>query len=219
MSLRLFRITEFAQSLLTPSAQRRAMHPASLLLLASVWLAVLGNLPLYRALLHLSTSGGTRAWLVLSFALLAIALLGIMLSLLNWQPLLRPVIIALLWFSALNSLLLWTGSTHLKLIAPAAYWSPLLKHLLQLPWWQPVLVLGVLALVPTLWLWPRRLQRLVLMQRLPQNIVLILLFLGLLLLVFLSGRTSLLPMLQEQPQWLDLFSPFNTLLSLRAVAG
>ena len=51
--------------------------------------------------------------------------------------------------------------------------------------------------------------------RLPQNLLLALFFSCLLATIWFAGRGALLPLLQEQPRWLELLSPFNTLLSLR----
>jgi glucan phosphoethanolaminetransferase (alkaline phosphatase superfamily) len=215
MALRLFHITEFAQSMLTPAAQREAWHPARLLLLASVWLALAGNLPLWRELTRLPMDGGQLLWIGLCFGLLITAALGALFSLLNWPWLLKLAITVLLWLSACNSLLLWTGPAGLHLSLQAADWQPLSAQLRALPLWQPLLAFGLLGLAPSLWLWQVRLRRVALLHRLPQNLLLLVLSCGLLALGWYAARQALLPLLQEQPRWLDLLSPFNTLLSLR----
>lgn len=215
MGLRLFHITEFAQSMLTPAAQRESRHPALLVLLASLWAAVLGNLPLWRELARLPMDAGPLLWLGLCFALLTATVLGIALSLLNWPGLLRTVITVLLWLVALNTLLLWAGHGALQLSLQPAIWKAALAQLRALPTWQLLLGLGLLALAPTVWLWQLRMRRVALLHRLPQNLLLAVVFAGLLALAWLGGRQALLPLLQEQPRWLELSSPFNTLLSLR----
>lgn len=215
MSLRLFHITEFADSMLTPAAQREARHPALLLLLASLWLALAGNVPLWRELSRLPMDGGSFVWIALCFALLTTAALGLLLSLLNWPWLLKGVITLLLWLSAFNSLLLWNGQAYLNAGFMTQGWPAMLGPLKALPIWQPILTLGLLALAPSLWVWQVRLRRVALPTRLPQNLLLALLFSCLLAAVWFAGRGALLPLLQEQPRWLELLSPFNTLLSLR----
>ena len=215
MGLRLFHITEFAQSMLSPAAQRESHHPAMLLLLASLWLAVAGNFPLWRELARLPMDGGQLLWIGLCFGLLTLAVLGTLLSALNWPGLLRIVITLLLWLSALNSVLLWAGHPALHLSLQPAHWPPLLSQLRAIALWQLLLVFGLLALAPTLWLWQVRVRRVALLHRLPQNLLLLAIFAGLLALVWLLARQSLLPLLQDQPRWLELLSPFNTLLSLR----
>ena len=213
MGLRLFHITEFAQSMLSPSAQRESRHPALLLLLASLWLAVAGNLPLWRELVRLPMDGGQLLWVALCFGLLTTAVLGMLLSVLNWPWLLKLVITGLLWLGALNTVLLWAGHAPLRL-SPGT-WPPLLAQVRALPLWQSLLVAGLLALAPSLWLWSVRLRRVALLHRVPQNLVMLALFALVLAGIWFSGRAALLPLLQDQPRWLELLSPFNTLLSLR----
>lgn len=215
MGLRLFHITEFAQSMLSPAAQRESRHPALLLLLASLWLALAGNFPLWRELARLPIDGGQLLWLGLCFALLTTALLGALLSLCNWPGLLRSLIIVLLWLTALNSLLLWSGHGALRPSLQPASWQTLITQLRAIPVWQQLLVFGLLALAPTVWLWQVRLRRVAFMYRLPQNLVLLVLFTALLALVWFGARQALLPLLQDQPRWLELLNPFNTLLSVR----
>lgn len=215
MGLRLFHITEFAQSMLSPAAQREARHPALLVLLASLWLALAGNLPLWRELARLPMDSGSLLWIGLCFGLLTTAVLGALLSLLNWPGLLRSLITVLLWLTALNSLLLWSGHAALRLSLQPAAWLPMIAQLRAISMWHQLLVFGVLALVPSWWLWQVRLRRVALLNRLPQNLLLLVLFTALLALIWFGARQAMLPLLQDQPRWLELLSPFNTLLSLR----
>lgn len=215
MSLRLFHITEFADSMLTPAAQREARHPALLLLLASFWLALAGNFPLWRELSRLPMEGGTFVWIALCFALLTAAALGLLLSLLNWPWLLKAVITLLLWLAALNTLLLWAGHAYLSTGVIPQGLPTVVAQLKALSLWQLLLVPGLLALAPSLWMWQLSLRRVALPSRLPQNLLLALLCTCALAAVWFAGRGALLPLLQDQPRWIELISPFNTLLSLR----
>lgn len=215
MSLRLFHVTEFAQSMLSPADQREARHPAQLLLWASLWLALAGNLPLWRELIRLPMDGGSLLWIGLCFALLATAALGALLSLLNWPWLLKVVITLLLWLVALNSLLLWAGHGYLSASLQPGKVQAVWVQLRAQPLWQPLLAFGLLAVVPSVWMWQLSLRRVALSSRLPQNMLLLLIFVCLLGLVWFLGKSALLPLLQDQPRWLELLSPFNTLLSLR----
>lgn len=215
MGLRLFHITEFAQSMLSPAAQREARHPALLLLLASLWLALAGNLPLWRELWRLPMSTGSLLWISLCFVLLTAAALGALFSLLNWSWLLRPVITLLLWLVACNTVLLWAGHSYLQAGMLPSGWRPVLAQLRAVPLWELLLAFGLLALLPTVLLWTSSLRRIALTHRVPQNLLLLVSFLVLLGLVWFVGRSALLPLLQDQPRWLELLTPFNTLLSLR----
>jgi glucan phosphoethanolaminetransferase (alkaline phosphatase superfamily) len=215
MSLRLFHITEFADSMLTPAAQRDARHPAFLILLASLWLALAGNVPLWRELSRLPMETGSLIWIILCFALLTTSALGLLLTLLNWPWLLKGVLTLLLWLTALNTVLLLSGHAYLNIGVTAQGLPALLTALRTPPLWQTLLLLAVLALVPSLWIWALRLRRIPALVRLPQNLLLALLCTCVLGLVWFAGSSALLPLLQDQPRWLELLSPFNTLLSLR----
>lgn len=215
MSLRLFHVTEFAQSMLSPADQREARHPAQLLLLASLWLALAGNFPLWRELARLPMDFGSQLWIALCFGLLTTAALGALLSLLNWSWLLKLGITGLLWLVALNTLLLWAGHSYLSASLKPGTLQTIWTQLRAMPLWQPLVVFGLLALAPSVWMWQLSLRRIALASRLPQNLLLLLVFVCLLGGVWFLGKTALLPLLQDQPRWLELLSPFNTLLSLR----
>lgn len=214
MALRLFHITEFAQSMLSPAAQREARHPVRVLVLAAVWLALAGNLPLWRALASLPGSALQLLGLGLCLALLLSCLLAALLALLNWPGPLRPLVTALLALAGFNTLALLAGQ-------PALHAATALPQLLSLPALlralgsgSSALVLGLLLALPALWLWSRRLRRQPLWQRLAQNLLLAAASLGIAALLWWLGQTALLPLLQDQPRWLALLTPLNTLLSL-----
>jgi len=215
MALRLFHITEFAQSMLSPAAQREARHPARLILWSAAWIAIVGALPLWRELAQLPMDAGALLWSGLSLLLLAIAVLVTALCVTNWPGLLRLVILLALWVSACNTVLLWTGHGHLRITAQMSFWRSALEQLTAIPTWKSVLAFGLLALLPTVMIWRTRLRRVPAMHRLAQNLLLIVSFALLFGLVWLMARGTLLPLLQNQPRWLELLSPFNTLLSLR----
>lgn len=213
MGLRLFHITEFAQSRLSPAAQRAARHPATVLFFASLWLALVGNLPLWRELARQPMDGSQLFWIGLCFALLTTFALAALLSSLNWAWLLKPVITLLLCLAAINSLLLWSGNGDKGFFQLSLLESSLVR-LHGLLTWPLLLTTSGLAGLPALLLWQTRLRRIPLSHKLPQNILLLLVFIALLVIVWFSGQQMLLPLLQDQPRWLELLTPFNTLLSL-----
>ncbi|MCA3236806.1 MAG: phosphoethanolamine transferase domain-containing protein [Curvibacter sp.] len=215
MALRLFHVTEFAHTMLSPAEQRDARHPSLLILLASLWLVLAGNLPLWRELARLPMDADSLMWIALCFALITAAALGLLLSLLNWPWVLKLSVTLLLWLAALNTVLLWAGHAYLSAAAVPQVLPAVLAQLRSLPLWQTALTFLVLAALPMVWVWRLSLRRVALPMRLPQNLLLALLFTCLLAAVWLAGRDALLPLLQDQPRWLELLSPFNTLLSLR----
>lgn len=210
MGLRLFHITEFAQSALTPTAQREASHPCRLLLVAGLWLAIAGNLPLWRELSRLPMDAGPLLWIGLCMALLSAGTLAALLTLVNWPWLLKLAVTLLWWLAVLNTALLWHAEAS-ALLQPG--WRAALAQLLQGSRWQ-LAAFGILAFLPALLLWRTRIRRVSLPHLLPQNILCLLLCSSFVVLVWFAGRQSLLPLLQDQPRWLELLNPFNTLLNL-----
>lgn len=215
MALRLFHITEFAHSMLSPAEQRDARHPALLLLVASLWLALAGNFPLWRELARVPMDATTFSWIAICFASITAAALGLLLSVLNWPWLIKVVVTLLLWLAALNSLLLWAGHAYLTAAMVPQGLPVLLAQLRAMPLWQTALVLAGVALLPSIWVWRLSLRRVALPIRLTQNLLMALLCACLLAGFWFAGQNALLPLLQDQPRWLELISPFNTLLSLR----
>lgn len=218
MGLRLFHTTEFAQSSVSLASQRSSWHPTTVLVLICLWLTLAGNMPLWREISRApeaALAGHGAFTLGLYFALLCLSALGLLLTALNWAPLLKTAITLLLWLTALNAQLLWTGQTALLLDTAHLHGNlgTLITHVSTLAWWQHLLWLGVLALLPTLWLWNLNIRWVRLSRRFPQNLLLALIWTGALVAIWLIGRNSLLPLLQNT-RWIDLLSPFNTLLSL-----
>jgi glucan phosphoethanolaminetransferase (alkaline phosphatase superfamily) len=218
MALRLFHVTEFAQSTLSPAAQRSSWHPTTVLTLISLWLTVAGNLPLWREIARapdaaLAGHGGFSLGLYL--ALLCFTTLGLLLTVLNWAPLLKLSATVLLWLCAVNAELLWTGQTILRwdLAHLQSNLGPLITHLSRQTWWQHLLFLGLLAALPSLWLWNLNIRRVRLGRRLPQNLLLALVWAAALAALWFIGRNAFLPLLQTT-HWGDWLSPFNTLLGL-----
>lgn len=213
MGLRLFHVTEFAQSALTPTAQREASHPCRLLLLASLWLAIAGNLPLWRELSRLPMDLSQLLWIGLCIVLLSTGAMAALLTLINWPWLLKLAVTTLWWLAVLNTALLWhaEASTPSALLQPG--WRAALAQLLRGSHWQ-LAAFGILAFLPALMLWRATMRRVSLPHLLPQNILCLLLCCSFVVLVWFAGRQSLLPLIQDQPRWLELLNPFNTLLNL-----
>jgi len=215
MGLRLFHITEFAQSMLSPAAQREARQPALVVVLTACWLVTAGNVPLWRALAT-ALPDNVPQWVGSSvcLGLVLAGLLATMLALLNWPGVLRPLITALLGLAAYNTLALLAAQPALHASTAWTQLSAAPSLVRSLGDWSGALILGIVTLAPMIWLWSRRLRRLPLGQRLLHNLLLATTALATAALAWWLGRPSLLPLLQQQPGWLELISPINTLLSL-----
>ncbi|MEO6623618.1 MAG: phosphoethanolamine transferase domain-containing protein [Burkholderiaceae bacterium] len=142
MSLKLFRSTEFAQSRsFSPQVQRRAVHPVWLLVAAGFWIAVPGNWALWSALAR--TPGfepGAAMWIGVRIALLIAVASTALLCLLMWR---------------------WTTKLAVSLALIATALAGLPEPVVSPPlYWQSVLYVLIVAVLPCVWLWRTPLQRL-----------------------------------------------------------
>ena len=84
-------------------------HPAKLLTMFSLWFATLGNLPLWLEFARLPEMNDWRAvWFTLSFAVLIAAMFMMLLSLLNWRWVIKPVIALMLLAAAFGGYFMFT---------------------------------------------------------------------------------------------------------------
>jgi lipid A ethanolaminephosphotransferase len=213
MSLRLFHITEFAESrLLSPASQRNAVHPYVVVLLFSLWMASVCNLPLWQALLRLSDSDSGKVWWIgIGLALMMASALVMLLSLLTWHRVLKISLTLLLMLVALNAYFMLTqhvfidASMIMRIVRnPGTQLRALLN-------WQFLLIVSLLGVLPAVVLWRMPLRRTPLMQNLAQNLAV---FVGACLVLaglWLYTHQTVASLISNQPQLRQLFNPFNTL--------
>lgn len=213
MSVRLFHVTEFAESaFLSPQVQREACHPFLLILMASVWLAAATNLPLWFTLMR--DAGGNTAtpwWLAPGLLLLMTLVLCAGLGLLAWRWTLKPALVLLLLLAAVN--------THLLLKHGLYFDAAALARLSQASWpevrafvgWQFLATVLILGVLPAVLAWRLPVRRRTPWQNLWQNAVFLLAIGGLLLGWWRLATPELFDFAGSQQARLN---PFNSLFSL-----
>jgi lipid A ethanolaminephosphotransferase len=217
MRLRLFHITEYAQSqFLSPETQRQSSHPWVILLVSSLWLAIPGNWVLWHTLLNLpGHSIGDKPWfLIVSLALMLTFAISLLLCVVNWHLTLKPVITLMLLLAAINTEGMLTQDKLLD--------ANLLSQVLQAPSaqvraifnWRFFTILMLLCVAPAIWLWRTAVRRFTLVPNLIQNIFFALIVSGLLIGLWLANQHDLTALMQNQPKLGALINPFNTLQSL-----
>jgi lipid A ethanolaminephosphotransferase len=220
MSVKLFRHTGFPSSRLprqkTGAARpAQGLHPAWLLVLACTALTLIGNLPLWQALAHLpQMSAMARLGFGLAMALMLNATLALLLGLLNWRWLLRPLLSVLLLCSALSS--------HYMLRYNVVIDTPMVLNLLQTnptevrDLLSPALLLQVLVLgllpIWLLWRWPLR--RLSWKRQLLSNGLTVLASAAVLVGVMLLSFQTLASVMRNHTQLRYLINPLNTVYAL-----
>lgn len=150
MALKLFRSTGYS-SILAPGETHLARHPAWLALAVSLWAGFACNVLLWRAVAALPDSAALPRALLLG-AFIAAAC-GLVLGLLGWRKTLKPAATVLLFAAGLSACAIWGQALPLDSIAEVRVSRLLLPSWATLLRWQVSLLLVVLAVVPTIWVW------------------------------------------------------------------
>ena len=167
--------------------QRPARSATTVVILSSLWLAVLGNLALWKTLMGLpDLTGWHGVGFGVAFALIIACMVTVVLSLFAWRLTLKPAVTLLLLLAAF--------ATHYMLMYGVVVDTPMLINVLQtdtreardqLSWRLLFTVLG-LAVLPMVWLWRQRISTVGFGKQLLRNVGL---FVGALVLAF--GTTQL----------------------------
>ncbi len=134
-----------------------AWHPGTLLLLLSLWLALAGNLPLWRALSILPETAGWRGLLFsLGLAAWIAAALMALLSLLAWPRLVKPLAVVLLLATATSTYFMLQYNVVIDPTMMANVFNTDAREVRDLVSWQLLLSFVLLAALPLWWLSRRR---------------------------------------------------------------
>lgn len=213
MTLKLFHITEFAESaLLSPATQRESSHPHGLVLATGFWLAIAYNLPLWRELSRLpGLASGQLWWLGASWGLMMALALCALLSLLTWRRILKPVITLLLLLAALNSHLMLTQGTFLDANAFDRFRHISWSDVRGFANWQLLATIVLLAVLPAAWLWRTPVRRIPVPRSLLLNAGFFIAACALLAGLWAVSGKDVSALLEQQPQLRRLSNPFNSL--------
>ncbi len=194
-------------------------HPLWLIVLASVWMASLGNLALWQELLQMPGLAMARTLAFsLGFSVVIAALLAAVISLLAWRWTLKPVLLILLLIAA--------ASTHFMLSYHIVIDSTMLLNVAQS---NPLeardllnsrLLLSVLVLagLPGLWLLRRPARRLPLLRQAMGNGILFLASCGLAVGLGWWMFQDLSSLMRNRTELRFMVNPLNTLYALGELA-
>lgn len=216
MSLKLFHITEFAESaMLTPERQRQSLPPVFVVGFASLWLGLVCNYPLWHRLAQLPLDGQTLVWLGVRLGLLMVFTTMLLLSLLCWRYLFKTALSVLLLLAGLNCGVMLALGQPLDLTAGATA----LAAQLRLAYSGQLAGLFVaLGLLPALWLWRQPLRRVPLLANLLLSSLVLLLSGALLAGCWWLSQPDLPDLLRSQPALQQLLNPWASLLGLASEA-
>jgi lipid A ethanolaminephosphotransferase len=196
------------------------LHPHALIVAASLWMATLGNVALWRELLQLHLLDG---WRGVGFALatltLIAALLTGLLGLVAWRSTLKPVLTLLLLVTAC--------SAHFMLTYHVVLDTTMVTNVLQtnpgeardLASWRFAFTVLVLGVVPSVWIWRTPLRSLAWPRRVAQNLALIAASLVLAVGALLAAYQPLASAMRNHRHVRHLVSPLNTVQALGQIAA
>ena len=219
MSLFLSRL-QSSSSFTSAASAPRALHPASVVVVISVWLASVCNVPLWRELAALPGQNSLRGWgFALAFAVIVAAGNAAVLSLLAWRFTLKPAVTVLLLMAGFGAYFMLAYGIVIE--------ASMLTNVLQtdlheardlLTWRLPATVLA-LAAPPLLWLYPRPLRRLGAWRQLWHNALLLAAAIGVvvgsLLLVFQDFSSTM----RNHTKLRYLINPLNSVYALGDIAA
>ena len=230
MSLKLFRVTEFAESVLfTPEAQRNAVHPATIVVVTALWLASVGNLALWQSLwqtLVLSLPQGLDAGLgqgspasLLALPVLLLAVMLVPVTVVCWRWTLKPGITVLLFASAVGTCVLWqqqaTGAT--AGVTPALLTQLMLgpdRTLGQFFNWECALTVLLVAVLPTVLLWRIAIRRISLARNILINAIFLIAFYSIWTLATALKDPDFQEIVQKHRLDPSFINPVNTVLAV-----
>jgi lipid A ethanolaminephosphotransferase len=210
-------ISTFFGSVATPS--QRALHPAWAVVLISVWLATVCNLPLWRKVAMLPGQGSLRGWgFALAFVLIVAAGNAALLSLLAWRLTFKPAATVLLLMAALGAYFMMAYG----IVIDASMLTNVLQTDLHesrdlLTWRLPVTVLA-LAAPPLLWLYPCRLRCLGAWRQLWHNALLLFVSIGVVVVSLLLVFQDFSSTMRNHTQLRYLINPLNSVYALGDIA-
>ena len=195
-----------------PAPTSRAWTPGALALLLSCWLALAGNLPLWRALWTLPEHSGWRSALFsFGLAVWVAAAMMVLLSLLAWRPLFKPVALVLLVASALSSYFMLQYSVVIDATMMANVIHTDAREVRDLLSWALGLNLLGIAVLPLIWLLPRPITQRPFRSQAWRNLLHALAAVLVLVLVTLAIYQDLASLMRNHKQVRYLINPLNVL--------
>lgn len=191
------------------------IHPGWAILLASIWMATLGNLALWKELIRLPEMNDLRAlWFGLSFAVLIFALICIVLSLLCWRWTLKPVIAMFLTTAAMSGYFMHTYGVVIDSSMIVNVLQTDLRESRDLISWKMIFALLVFALLPIGLLWRIQIKRLPLLRHIGHNALLFVSGVALAFLAVLPNYQDFAATMRNNIQLRYLISPLNSFYAL-----
>jgi len=201
------------------SSDRPSLNPLTVALLASVWIAVLANWPLWRALSSLPEMASARgALFIAGFGIAVAALTFLPLAVLAWRFTIKPAVALFLLAAAFGAHFMGTYGVVLD---PTMMVNMLqtdareVRDLLSLR-----LAIGVLllAVLPLVWLWRARLAPMPVLRQALRNLIAVVVAIALVVAIVVALFADLSATMRNHKSVRYQINPLNSFFSLAVVA-
>ena len=202
-----------------PAPNRRPLHPAWFVVLISLWLATVCNVPLWQEVLRLPGHGSPRGWgFALAFVLIVAAGNAALLSLLAWRWTLKPAAVALVLMAAFGAYFMLAYGIAIDATMLVNVFQTDVKEAGDLLNWRLAGTVLVLAAPALVWLFRRPVLRLSPMHQVVHNSLLLVGSIAVvvvcLLLVFQDFASSM----RNNTKLRYLINPLNSVYALGNIA-
>lgn len=198
----------------------RTRHPAWLVLIYSLWIATVCNIPLWREWSRMPELQSLRGLAVgAGFAITIAAAMVLLFSLLNWRWTLKPAITLSLFAAAFGAHFMLSYGVVIDSTMLVNALETDLRETRDLVNTQMLLTVLVMAVVPTVWLWRQRSPRRSALRQIGGNLLTAVLALGVVvgsLLLIFQDFSSLMRNHTEQRY---LINPLNSFYALGDIAA
>ncbi len=198
---------------------RPPLGTVSLILLTSLWLAGVGNVALWRTLWAMpEITGWSGAGFLLAFFGFVAALHAAFLSLFAWRWTFKPVLVFCLVAAALGANFMLTYGVVIDRTMMVNVLQTDVRESKELLSLQLVVILGLMAIVPAIWLWRLELKPRSLWPQLKRNL---LTFFGAVIVavvVVMLSFQSMASMMRNHKQLRFMINPLNSVYALSEIA-
>ncbi len=198
---------------------RPPLGTVSLILLTSLWLAGFGNVALWRALWAMpEISGWAGAGFLLAFFTFVAALHAAFLSLFAWRWTFKPVLVFCLVAAALGANFMLTYGVVIDRTMMVNVLQTDVRESKELLSVQLVTILGLMAVLPAIWLWRLEFKRQALWPQFKRNLMTLIGAVAVAVVVVMLSFQSMASVMRNHKQIRFMINPLNSIYALGEIA-
>lgn len=194
---------------------RTPWHPVALILTLALWLATVGNLPLWRVIWHLPETQGWHAVVTVGTLILALLAFTVaVLCLLVWPRWLKPVAWVLLAMVASSSYFMQSYGVVIDASMIANVANTNTGEALDLLSWSMLWALGLGLVLPGVWLWRQQVRPVGVTRLLWQQLAVMAVALLLMVVLLWLSFQDVASLMRNHKSLRYMINPFNTVYAV-----